>query len=312
VSRAAILLMTLAVALTAPGLARGQAAELARVEALVTAGDYTAARAGLERWWSTHDSGRLPGPQRARALMLRAQLASDPAAAEADYLSVVLGYPLSPDAPQALLRLGQGLLAVGEPARAAGYLSRLVADYPGRPERSVGVLWLARAHHAARQHAAACAVARDGLRDGTSADLSDMLRAEERVACARAERADGASATTPAASAPPAPAQQATATPDPPARSPPAARTPAGSAAAGRFAVQTGAYREQKSVDDAVAGLRRAGYDPRVVLVPGSSLIRVRIGRVGTSQEAATLMARVKRDGFDAVVVTDADRERRP
>jgi cell division septation protein DedD len=297
---------------TATAPAGAQASSLERVDSLIVAGDYQAARASLEQWWSGREGARATGAEQARALMLRAQLSSDPTAAEADYLSIVLGYPLSPDAPQALLRLGQGLLAVGEPVRAAGYLQRLVADYPGRPERTLGLLWLARAQHAARQDAAACAAAREGLGDGSDPDVTAMLRAEERVVCGGAPGAEIARTGAPA------PADAAPARPgDPPAAQPartPAPRPTAGAqtAPAGRFAVQTGAYRQQESVDDAVFRLRRSGYDPRVVLVPGSTLIRVRVGRFHTAQEAATFMAQLKRNGFDAVVVGDAQQERHP
>jgi cell division septation protein DedD len=320
-----VLLLALATAALATSSA-AQTASLDRVDSLIAAGDYQAARAGLERWWATQESAALTGADRARALMLRAQLASDPAAAEADYLSIVLGYPLSPDAPRALLRLGQGLLAVGEPARAAGYLQRLVADYPGRPERATGLLWLARAQRAARQGAAACAAAREGLRDGTTPELAAMFQAEERLACASpAPIGDVRTAVTPAA-IPPEPARtqpepartpEPVRTPDRPAP-PPATRTadpaPASGEAArsGRFAVQTGAYRQQQSVDDAVARLRRGGYDPRVIVLPGSTLIRVRVGRFATSQEAGAVMAQLRRAGFDAIVVADAEREQRP
>jgi cell division protein FtsN len=61
-----------------------------------------------------------------------------------------------------------------------------------------------------------------------------------------------------------------------------------------------------------VARLRRAGYEPRVAMVPGSSLIRVRVGRFATPGDAARQVARLKENGFDAVVVNDANQERSP
>jgi cell division septation protein DedD len=311
-----------AIAATAPAFApaAAQTAPLDQIESLVAAHEYDAARAALDRWWSSRENARVTGADRARALMIRARLAPEPAAAEEDYLSIVLGYPLSPHAPLALLRLGQGLLAVDEPLRAAGYLRRLVADYPGRPERIQGLLWLARAQYAARQDAGACETAREGLREGRDPDLADLFRIEESTACGRV----AAGATRPATERPAAPApvrtpeQPAPAAPErapapAPVRTPaPAPAAAATTTASGRFAVQTGAYRQQESVDAAVASLRRAGYDPRVVLVPANALIRVRVGRFGTPQEAERLMAQLKRDRFDAVVVADADRETRP
>jgi cell division septation protein DedD len=312
-----------ALAALGPGPADGQTGGLDRVEALVDAGRYDDARSTLETWWTANESTSVPGADRARALMLRARLAGDPAEAENHYLSIVFGYPISPEAPQALLRLGQGLLAVGEAPRAAGYLQRLVADYPGRPERNLGQLWLARAQRAERQHAQACATVREGLRDARDPDLVNMFRDEEAAACAgagpSARAGDDAArtdpepppATTPAT--PPARAPPATAPPATPGRTAPAraeATPPARAAGGGRFAAQAGAYRQQDSVDDAMARLRRAGYEPRAVMIPGSQLIRVRVGRLATAAEAAALVNRLKADRFDAVVVNDADRER--
>jgi cell division septation protein DedD len=282
-----------------PAALSAQTPTLERVDSLVAAADYEAARTTIEAW-AAGRSGRLTGAQQARGLMLRGQLAPSPTEAEPHYLALVLGYPIAPEAPRALLRLGQGLLMTGEPARAVGYLQRFVADYPGHPERSVGLLWLARARTAARESAAGCAAARQGLADTRDPDLVAMLRVEENAACAGAaggQPAQAQPAARPSATAPAPAARPAT---------PPAAAT------TGRFAAQVGAFRQQQSVDDAVARLRRAGYEPRVAMVPGSSLIRVRVGRFATQADAARQVARLKGNGFDAVVVNDAHQERAP
>jgi cell division septation protein DedD len=282
-----------------PAALSAQTPTLERVDSLVAAADYEAARTTIEAW-AAGRPGRLTGAQQARGLMLRGQLAPSPAEAEPHYLAIVLGYPIAPEAPRALLRLGQGLLMTGEPARAVGYLQRFVADYPGHPERTVGLLWLARARTATRESAAGCAAARQGLADTRDPDLVAMLRVEEDAACAGATGGQPAQAQ-PAARPPatvPAPAAR-------PATTPAAATT-------GRFAAQVGAFRQQQSVDDAVARLRRAGYEPRVAMVPGSSLIRVRVGRFATQGDAAREVARLKGNGFDAVVVNDANQERAP
>jgi tetratricopeptide (TPR) repeat protein len=185
VSRTAVVLAVVLVVM-APALARAQPPTLDRVDSLVTTGAYGDARETLERWWSARDEFHVPGSDMARALMLRARLSLDPVAAEEDYLALVLGYPTSEYAPTALLRLGQGLLATGDYARAVGYLQRLTTDYPARPERTTGLLWLARAANAARRVDLACRAARDGLalaRD-RDADLAAMLRIEAAASCA--------------------------------------------------------------------------------------------------------------------------------
>jgi tetratricopeptide (TPR) repeat protein len=288
------LVMGFALAAGPDGGVAAQENRLDRVDALVAAGAYADARTTLSGWWDSREAAGAGGAERARALMLRARLAPDPASAEADYLAIVLGYPISPDAPQALLRLGQGLLAMDEPTRAVGYLKRLVADYPGRPERATGLLWLGRAQTAARQLADACDTYREGLRDGADPAVLAMLRAEEPVACAARPAPRGA--MTPAPATPPAPTAPA----------------PAPSATAGRYAIQAGAFRQQPGVDALTARLRRAGHEPRTVRVPASDLTRVRIGRFESQAEAARLLARLRAQGFDVIIVTDADQERNP
>jgi cell division septation protein DedD len=318
-------MLGLATLLALPAGGVGQAPSLDRVETLIAEAAYDNARTTLAAWWDARESASVPGAERARALMLRARLADDHAAAERDYLSIVLGHPTSSHAPLALLRLGQGLLAAGEPVRAAGYLQRLVADYPGRQERTVGLLWLARAQTANRQDAAACATARRALNDTEDVDLRTMLQAEESVACAAAgARVAGRTpADDPVRSPPPAPAPAPPAAPPtaPPAQradaAPPTAAaerraTDGPPAVAGRFTAQTGAFRQQATLDEMVTRLRRAGYEPRAVRVPANDLIRVRVGSFASREEAARLVARLRSDGFDALVASDADRERTP
>ncbi|MFO7892139.1 MAG: SPOR domain-containing protein [Longimicrobiales bacterium] len=268
------------VLLAAPAAGAGQVPTLERVDSLITAGEYGSGRAILDQWWSARDEFDVPGSDMARALMLRAQLATDLETAEPDYLAVILGYPTSPHAPEALLRLGQGLLANGDATRAAAYLERLVADYPGRPQRTVGLLWLARASTAARRPEAACSAARQGLQATNDPDLRTMLQVEAGASCTvRSDRPDQ-----------PEPAQAAT----------------------GEFAVQTGAFRYRRSADELIERLRQAGHQPRIVRVPGSDLLRVRVGRFESSDPAGRLVTELRDQGFDAVVVRDAHEERQP
>lgn len=299
---AALLALLLAATPTA-----AQAPSLDRVDSLVAAGRYDDARATLERWWSARESFDVPGSDRVRGLMLRARLRGDPAQAENDYLQIVLGHPTSAHAPEALLRLGQGLLVSGQAARAAGYLQRLAADYPGRPERTMGLLWLARAENAARHPAAACRAAREGLADaGSAPDLAAMLRLEEAASCALG------SAAPPAVAAQPRPDSTAAAAPPPPASPREAAADDPPAAPAGAYAVQAGAFRYRQTADALMARLRDAGFEPRAVLVPRNTLLRIRVGRFSSAQEAGRVMESLKRAGFDAVVVSDADEERSP
>ena len=54
---------------------------------------------------------------------------------------------------------------------------------------------------------------------------------------------------------------------------------------------------------------REAGLRPRLVTVNGSDLIRIRVGRFGTSEEATERMNRIRELGLDATLTDDADEE---
>lgn len=301
-----------------PGPVRAQVPTLDRIDSLITAGQYGDARSTLEQWWSAREAFEVPGSDRARALMLRARLAPDPDTAEPDYLAIVLGYPTSPQAPEALLRLGQGLLADGDAVRAVAYLQRLAADYPGRPERLTGLLWLARANAAARRFGTACQVARQGLQDSRDRpELTALLRAEETTACsvAAGDRDAGAAPAVATPAADPRarePAAERAAAPPPRPEPRPAAPPATTTDRQGRFTVQSGAFRYRETADALVQRLRGRGYEPRLVLVPDNDLLRVRIGRFATSAEAVALVSVLRSSGFDAIVVADARQERSP
>lgn len=274
----------------APAIA--QEAELDRIEALILAGEYAAARSAIQEWWGAVEGGRnVPAEARARAHLLRASLAPDLRSAERDYLAVALGHPTTPYAPRALLALGQGFLASGDIARAVSYLTRLVDDYPGSSLRPVGLLWLARARRLDGDAPGACTAARGGLATADG-DLASLLRREEQAACPPATRDQAAPRAQPADS---------TAATD---RGLPATDPQ------GRFAVQSGAFRQLEGAEALARRLRAAGYEPRLVYVPGSQLLRVRIGRFSSFAAAEAVAVRLRSAGFAAVVVNDARQER--
>jgi cell division septation protein DedD len=193
--------ITVLLVLLGAGQASAQDATLDRVQNLVATGRFTEARSTLDQWEQRFADPRsnASAADRARAMYLRGTLSSDAKEAEDAFVGVVLSYPSSAVAPDALLRLGQGLLTAGEPRRAVAYLERLQSDYPGTPQRETGWVWLSRAHLAAGNPAAACNTARVGLEAVSSANLRTLIELERDQACARA----GASAATPAIAAAP-------------------------------------------------------------------------------------------------------------
>jgi cell division septation protein DedD len=77
----------------------------------------------------------------------------------------------------------------------------------------------------------------------------------------------------------------------------------------GNVAVQAGAFQSMDRARQLAARLRDAGFNPRLVQVPGSELARVRMGRFPSRDEADTLADRIRNLGFEVTIVTDADAE---
>jgi cell division protein FtsN len=192
--------MWIALALMAgAGAAHAQDRTLDRVQNMIETGRLTEARNTLNAW--ERDNGNplseATPDDRARALYLTGALSTDAKAAEDAFIGVVLGYPSSPVAPDALLRLGQSLYAAGENDRALTYLQRLRSDYPGSPQRETGMLWLTRAQLAGGNAAAACGTARETLFNTTNENVRTLIEIERDRACAQsggvastADRAD--------------------------------------------------------------------------------------------------------------------------
>jgi cell division septation protein DedD len=288
--------------LAAPAAARAQQAQsaardaaLERVHNLIATGRFTEARNTLTQWETSNRdarSGARPA-DRARALYLKGVLSTDVKEAEEAFLGVVLSYPSTDAAPDALLRLGQGLLTAGEPRRAIAYLECLRNDYPGAPQQESAPLWLARAQLAAGSAAAACATARTAADDATSMNMRTLLELERDRACAPGAQAGSSPFALPARPAAAAVAPTITE----------AVNTP--------FSVQTGAYRELSSAQNIANQMRARGFQVRVVLVGDSPLHRVRFGAFATQADAAAAARTIRDAGFATVIVNDVQHERR-
>ena len=297
-----LLLALLALVTLAGTAGSAHAQDLARVDTLLASGRFTEARTTLERWRAAHPrNSRDASPdQHARALLLEGRIASDPDVALDAYLSLVLGYPTAAEAPHALLLLGQGLLATGQPERARGYLERRVRDYPAAARRAEALLWLARAQVRTARTADACATLREAETARTAdADLRALLAHEQAQACSAS--ADGAQPTQPAA--PPAPRSEPRPQPVQAERTAPARQE--------RYTVQAGAFRTIDRAERLAKTLRERGFDDvRIVYVSSSTLARVRIGYFANASDAAAFASRLRAAGFDAAVGTDAHMER--
>jgi len=79
----------------------------------------------------------------------------------------------------------------------------------------------------------------------------------------------------------------------------------------GGFSVQLGAFRNLEGAQSLAEVLRSAGYDPRLVRVPGDRLIRVRVGWFQSRDGADDLKGTLEGQNFDATIVMDAQSEER-
>lgn len=171
--------------LVSAGSAHAQDRTLERIQNLIATGRLTEARNTLMQWERDNAKPNSPATSddRARALYLTGALSTDANAAEDAFIGVVLSYPSSPVAPEALLRLGQGLYTAGEMERAIMYLDRLRSDYPRSPQRETGLLWLTRAQLASGDAALACGTARESLFGTTNENVRTLIELERDRAC---------------------------------------------------------------------------------------------------------------------------------
>src|SRR5688500_907993 len=86
-----------------------------------------------------------PGtPAYAEGLFWRAVTASKAEDAERDYLRIVIEFPLSPRAEDALIRLAELEMMRGDRTRAQRHLQRLIIEHPNGAARARASYWLAR------------------------------------------------------------------------------------------------------------------------------------------------------------------------
>jgi DedD protein len=112
-----------------------------RAQALVSDGNGVAGRALIDSMIAATPASAPLYPQ---ALFWRASLAASAADAESDYKHIVVDYPLTPQAPDALLRLAQLELARGDRDAALGHLQRIPRDYPHSKSLARANYWIAR------------------------------------------------------------------------------------------------------------------------------------------------------------------------
>jgi len=257
----------------------------ARARAMVDGGDGTMARTLLDSLVGAVPVGTIDF---AEALYWRAVLAERVGEAERDWKRLVIDVPLSPRAPDALVRLGELDMLRGHPADARVYFIRLLRDFPSGTYRAKGLLWLTRSYFEERDMAGGCS-ALDSLRGVEMPDGELRLQSDELQ-----RRCTGATAIAPT---------NTTGT-SVPASSAPRTNSAKPAAGAGRYSVQLAAYDTRAEATDAVKRFASRDIDARV---DGEQKpFRVRAGYYATRAEATNALNRLKRRGFDGFVAERA------
>lgn len=209
--------------------------------------------------------------ERQRELWFRGVLTLDPAQAASAYRRLAVEFPGGSFTDLALHRLGTAAALRGDLVSAAGSFETLARDYPGSSVRGEAVNWLSR--------------------NRAAVDSARAARAQD--APTRTPPATGTERVPPRSDREPQPRPPTTEVRD-----------------AGAFAAQLGAFTTADRAEVLATRVREAGFEPRIVRVPGSEFFRVRAGRFTVAEEARAFIERLRQAGFDAGLATDADRER--
>jgi tetratricopeptide (TPR) repeat protein len=243
---------------------------LDRVETALDSGQVEGARAALDEWFRRR-AGRAPAPDRARAHLLRARLAEDPAAARREYTRVALEG--GPHGARARLRLAQLDLAQGRLEQALEELGLLRADYPATPLAAESWLWTGRVQEQAERADRACSAYRRALTSARALGRPELRRAAGEALAGCGEGRGGA----------------------PPAE---VAREDA------RFVVQLGAFSTRAAAEELRGRLAEAGVEARITdRNDGDGLYRVRAGRFRERREAEARATELEERGFRAIAV---------
>lgn len=181
-----------------------------------------------------------------------------------------------------------------DPAQADLDFRRLVVEYPGGPFSDQALFRLAQLAHAAGDSSSA-------------AGHVDRLVQEYPASPVRRE------AQAWLATAGPVPERPTTGTSGAAAPQPTAVPRQADPALVGRgdFTIQLGAFSTLERAETLLRRVSDAGFEGRLVTVPGSDLIRVRVGTFDSADGANEVLWRLRDQDFTAQLARDAQREER-
>ena len=226
-------------------------------------------------------------PGYAEALYWRARLAADGSDAERDYRRIVVDYPLSPRAGDAVLKLAQLEQARGDLPAARTHFERFLLENPNHPDRAATGLTLARLSMDAGDLQRGCITLGRTLREvpESSVELRNQL-SYLNSRCANVDTTRRVAAGT---------TDTARARPDSTKRD-----TAAKTATKGRYTVQVASYTTRAEADRLVQRLKSRNLEGRVV--PSGKRFRVHVGRYETRAAATAAANKLKAQKMDAFV----------
>lgn len=310
-----------------------------RAQALVSDGNGAAGRALIDSMIAATPPSAPLYPQ---ALFWRASLAASAADAENDYKHIVVDYPLTPQAPDALLRLAQLELARGDRDAALGHLQRVPRDYPHSKSLARANYWIARVFFEKNDLANGCAANASALAqlDSSEIELRNQIQyqgqrcplpgASSSVSPSQPTASQSQSAVTQAQpgvsetkalavteTKPVAGKDSAAKTaaaeksvegkrPTPPAEATDAKPSVADPTRKPEYSVQVAAYKTRADADKLTTSLRKRGYEARVDSAP--DWFRVRIGRYPNETDAEKQLREMKTKQMSGFVVRAPER----
>jgi cell division septation protein DedD len=232
----------------------------------------------------------------ADALYWRAALAANSADAERDYKRLVVEYPLSSHAGDALYQLAQLDIARGDRAAATVHLDRFLLENPASEERGRAGLMLVRLSFDQNEPQHACIAQRRALQDVPAAEVELRNQLDYFTPrCANVDTtraaANAPTTTTPARDSTRRDSSATTARRD---------TAPAPRASKAKYTLQVAAYGSKADADALAKRLKARGIDVRV---SGTArMFRVRIGHYETRAAAAAAARELKAKKIDAFV----------
>jgi len=283
-----------------------------RAQLLVVGGNTAAGRVLVDSMLTVAAPGT---PAYGEALFWRGSFAATSADAEADFRRIIVEYPFSPRAGDALLKLAQFETARGDRPSAIAHLERYLLENPQGPDRPRTTLQLMRLAFEQGEPQAACVFLARVLGEVPDSDVE--LRNQLSYYSPRCAAVDtthvGQAAPDSAALADSAKAAQSASKAGGKAGqstgkgaqasgkgTPPATK-------AGKYTLQIAAYTTQAEADRLAKRLKDRGLDVRVVGT--AKLFRVRIGRYETRAAATAAQKELKTKNKIDAFVTEATNE---